>query len=57
MKKLIKAATVLSVIIMLSGCIIHDGYRGGPGWHHGGGYHGGPHRGYDDGHRHGPDRW
>ena len=49
MKKLIKVATVLGVMMMLSGCIIHDGYRGGG--HHGGGYHSnhhghGPHRGW-----------
>ncbi|MEW5288202.1 MULTISPECIES: hypothetical protein [Erwinia] len=50
MRTLIKAVSVLGVIMMLSGCIIDDGYRGGPGWHHGGGYHGGPHYGY----RYGP---
>lgn len=43
MKKLIKVATVLGVMMMLSGCIIHDGYRGGG--HHGGGYHSGYHHG------------
>lgn len=54
MKKLIKVATVLSVMMMLNGCIIHDGYRGGPGWHHGGGgYHGGYHHGYGRGYGHG----
>lgn len=37
MKRLIKVATVMGVMMMLSGCIIHDGYRGGG--HHGGGYH------------------
>ncbi|WP_168199643.1 hypothetical protein AAGQ96_15220 [Pantoea sp. MBD-2R] len=48
MKKIIKVATVLGVMMMLNGCIIHDGYRGGG--HHGGGYHGGNHHG------HGPHR-
>ncbi|WP_380179593.1 hypothetical protein [Kalamiella sp. sgz302252] len=46
--KLIKSLAILGVISMLSGCIIHDGYRGGhhggPGYHHGG--HHGPHRGW-----------
>lgn len=49
MKRLIKVATVMGVMMMLSGCIIHDGYRGGG--HHGGGYHSnhhgqGSHRGW-----------
>ncbi|WP_336139083.1 hypothetical protein [Erwinia sp. CGal63] len=42
--RLIKSVVILGVITMLSGCIIHDGYRGG---HHGGhGYHHGHHRGW-----------
>lgn len=49
MKTLIKILSVLGVMMMLSGCIVHDGYRGGPGWHHGGDYHGGWHRGYGPG--------
>ncbi|WP_199257243.1 hypothetical protein [Pantoea sp. BAV 3049] len=54
MKTLIKVASVLGVMMMLSGCIVHDGYRGGPGWHHGGGggYHGGGHHGYGPGPHH-----
>ncbi len=43
MGKLIKVMTILGVMMMLSGCIIHDGYWGGG--HHGGGYHGGSHHG------------
>ena len=44
MKKLIKVASVVAVIAMLSGCIIDPGHgRGwGPphgGWHHGPGRH------------------
>ena len=48
MKKLIKVASVVAVMVMLSGCIIDPGhgYRHdrGPGWGppHGGWYHGGP---------------
>ncbi|WP_199746503.1 hypothetical protein [Erwinia sp. 198] len=46
--KLIRSIALLGVISMLSGCIIHDGYRGhhhgGPGYHHGG--HHGHHRGW-----------
>jgi hypothetical protein len=46
MKKLIKVASVVAIMTMLSGCIIdHDrgghgwGHNGGGGWHHGhGGY-------------------
>ncbi|MBV4369036.1 hypothetical protein [Erwinia phyllosphaerae] len=44
--KLIKSLAILGVVSMLSGCIIHDGYRGGG--HHG---HGGP--GYHNGYHHG----
>lgn len=47
MKTLIKAVSILGVMLMLNGCIIHDGHRGG--YHHGGGYHqghNGPHRGW-----------
>ncbi len=49
MKKLIKVASVVAIMTMLSGCIIDHG-RGGPGWGHngGGGWHHG-HGGY--GHR------
>lgn len=42
MKKLIKVVSVLGVMLMLNGCIVHDGYRGG---YHGGGHHGGNHHG------------
>ena len=48
MKTMIKMATVLGVMLMLNGCIVHDGYRGG---HHGGGYHGGGH--HSQGHHRG----
>lgn len=48
MKTMMKVITVLGVMLMLNGCIIHDGYRGG---HHGGGYHGGGH--HDRGHHRG----
>ncbi|WP_312043376.1 hypothetical protein [Erwinia sp.] len=46
--RLIKSIALLGVISMLSGCIIHDDYRGG---HHGGrghhhGWHHGEHRGW-----------
>ncbi|WP_186454369.1 hypothetical protein [Candidatus Pantoea soli] len=47
MKKVIKVASVVAIMSMLSGCIIeHDHDRGwghgrGGGWHHG---HGGWHR-------------
>ncbi|MEM6049171.1 hypothetical protein AAH450_01140 [Erwinia sp. P7711] len=41
MKAFIKIASVVGVMFMLSGCIVHDGYRGG--YHHGGGHHGGHH--------------
>ncbi|WP_167390564.1 hypothetical protein [Pantoea rodasii] len=37
MKTLIKAASVIAIMTMLSGCIVHDGR--GPGWGHGGGWH------------------
>lgn len=43
MKAFIKMASILGVMFMLSGCIVHDGYRGG---YHGGGHHGGYHHGY-----------
>lgn len=51
MKTLIKITSVLGVMMMLSGCIIHDGHRGG-------GYHGGGHydRGHHQGWGHGPHR-
>ncbi|WP_338557336.1 hypothetical protein [Erwinia sp. E_sp_B04_7] len=48
MKTMMKVITVLGVMLMLNGCIVHDGYRGG---HHGGGYHGGGH--HDRGHHRG----
>lgn len=51
MKKIIKVVSVLGVMLMLNGCIVHDGYRGG---HHGGGYHNGYHGGYH--HGNGPHR-
>ncbi|WP_428943662.1 hypothetical protein ACQK5W_13225 [Pantoea sp. FN060301] len=41
MKIIIKYATVLSVMLLLNGCIIHDGHRGSG--YHGGGHHGGHH--------------
>ncbi|WP_255420552.1 hypothetical protein [Candidatus Pantoea deserta] len=37
MKNIVKAATVIAVVSMLSGCIIDRGHGGG--WHHGG-HHG-----------------
>lgn len=52
MKTVIKVISVLGVMLMLNGCIVHDGYRGGyhgggHGGHHGGYHHGGgPHRGW-----------
>lgn len=48
MKKLIKVASVVAVVAMLSGCIIDGGHGRGPGWGpphggwHGGGWHHGP---------------
>lgn len=52
MKKVIKLASVVAIMTMLSGCIIdHHRGGGGPGWGHhsgGGGWHHG-HGGY--GHR------
>lgn len=48
MKTMMNVITVLGVMLMLNGCIVHDGYRGG---HHGGGYHGGGH--HDRGHHRG----
>ncbi|WP_167377137.1 hypothetical protein [Pantoea wallisii] len=46
MKKLIKVASVVAIMTMLSGCIIDRGHGGGwghghdRGWHHGhGGWH------------------
>lgn len=44
--KLIKSLIIVGAISMLSGCIIHDGYRGGHHHHHGGGHHHGPHHGW-----------
>ena len=42
MRIMIKSASVLAIVSMLSGCIIaHD--RGGPGWHHDRGHHHGWH--------------
>ncbi|BAN97010.1 hypothetical protein E05_22440 [Plautia stali symbiont] len=39
MKKLIKVASVVAIITMLSGCIIEHDHGRGPGWGHGhGGY-------------------
>ena len=41
MNKLIKVASVVAIMTMLSGCIVHDGHGHGrgPGWGHGGGWH------------------
>lgn len=39
MKTFIKIASVAAIMTMLSGCIVHDGYRHGPGWGNGGGWH------------------
>jgi hypothetical protein len=48
MTKLIKVASVVAIMTLLSGCIVHDGYGRGPGWGHGGGWH--HDRGYHDRH-------
>ncbi|ERH62327.1 hypothetical protein N172_09225 [Pantoea dispersa EGD-AAK13] len=47
MKKLIKVASVVAMMTMLSGCIIEHDHGRGPGWGHGhgGGWHHG-HGGY-----------
>ncbi len=54
MKRLIKVASVVALMALLSGCIIsprHDNgwHRGGGGGYHGG-YYGGYHGGYHGGH-------
>lgn len=56
MKRLIKVASVVALMTLLSGCIIsprHDNgwHRGGGGGYHGG-YYGGYHGGYHGGHHH-----
>ncbi|MDZ7277774.1 hypothetical protein [Pantoea eucrina] len=48
MKKCIKAAAVIMLMSVLSGCIIHDGR--GPGWHHDGRGDWHHDRGYHRGH-------
>lgn len=53
MKRLIKVASVVTLMTLLSGCIISP--RHDNGWHHGGGgyhggYYGGHHGGYHGGH-------
>nr|WP_200868302.1 hypothetical protein [Pantoea sp. IMH] len=51
MKKTVKYVSVLGVMLLLSGCIVHDGHRGNG--YHGGGHHSGHHHGagWHHGHR------